>query len=77
MKNIEETPAQLSLIASRFKALIRAERITHGLSMRQAAEACGMKSPQLWEAYEVGRREPTITQAVRMLNVFGLGVEFR
>ena len=61
---------------SPFSLLIIEMRELHGLSMSQAAGLAGMKSAQLWAAYESGKREPTLGQANRMLAVFGRCVEF-
>ena len=57
-----------------FQALLKSERSKRSLTMREASIQAGMLNPQTWEAYENGRREPTISQANRMLAVFGMGV---
>jgi len=74
MKNPRQNPR---LISPRFQALIRAQRSTMGLSQVDAANLAGWKNGSTWRVYENGLRVPTIIVATRMLNVFGLGLEFK
>ena len=57
-----------------FQVLLRSERETRAWSMREASEQAGLVNAQTWEAYENGRREPTISQANKLLSAFGLRV---
>ena len=72
MKTKQKPP----LPRSQFQVLLRSERETRAWSQAETAERSGLNSPQLWAAYESGRREPTISQANKLLKVFGLSVKF-
>ena len=65
------------LISNRFTALIRAQRSTLGLSQLDAANLVGWKNGSTWRVYENGLRVPTISVASKMLNAFGLEIEFK
>lgn len=59
-----------------FSLLIKTLRGSHGLTMSEAARLANMASPQLWSAYECGKRAPTIAQANRILGVFNMFISF-
>jgi hypothetical protein len=56
--------------------LLRRERLKSGLTLAQAAERLGSKSPNAYARYEQGRASPTVPMLSRLFSAIAMGGDF-
>ncbi len=69
-----DTILTVSLSARQFGSTLRSARLRARLSLRAAAEKAGTSHPTV-AAYESGRKSPTVTTLLRILDAYGFSAD--